>query len=97
MPAACRLTAASCGGRADWERGGGGLRGATVAALRTGNTDRGSDGASGGVDVRCHTGSVQCLSPLVSPHAPGTNLLHGHTAPLPLRPHTAHCLRVSIP
>jgi hypothetical protein len=59
--------------------------------------DSGSGGGSGGVEVLFHTGSGQGLSPLVSPQAPGTNLINGHTAPMPLRPHTAHCLSMSIP
>jgi hypothetical protein len=46
---------------------------------------------SGGIAVRFPTGSGPRLSPLVSPPAPGTNLINGHTAPLPRRPHTAHC------
>src|ERR671931_2750675 len=96
MPAACRLTAASWGGRADLERGCCGLRRAMVASLIIRNTDSGSGGGSGGVEVLFQTGSGQRLSPLVSPRAPGTNLINGHTAPLPLRPHTAHCLGLSI-
>src|ERR671924_1851043 len=62
-----------------------------------GETDSGSGGGSGGVEGLFQTGSGHCLSPLVSPRAPGTNLINGHTAPLSLRPHTAHCLSVSIP
>src|ERR687887_2737437 len=67
-----------------------------VAAVIPGDTDRGRGGGSGGIDVLFHTGSGQSLSPLVSPRAPGTNLINGHTAPLSLRPHTAHCLGLSI-
>jgi hypothetical protein len=97
IPAACRLTAANWGGRAGWERLCGFLRGAIVAAIIIGETDRGSGGGSGGVAVLFQTGAGHGLSPLVSPRAPGTNRIHGHTAPLSLRPHTAHCLGVSIP
>jgi hypothetical protein len=57
----------------------------------------GSGGASGGVEGLFQTGSGHGLSPLVSPRAPGTNLINGHPAPLSLRPHAAHCLGVSIP
>src|SRR5215475_4321803 len=97
MPAACRLTAASWGGRADLERGCCGLRRAMVASLITGDTDSGSGCGSGGVAGLFQKGSGQRLSPLVSPRAPGTNLINGHTAPLPLRPHTAHCHLPRIP
>jgi hypothetical protein len=97
MPAACRLTAATWGGRAGWERRWSFLRWAIVAAIILGETDSGSGGGSGGVEGLFHTGSGHGLSPLVSPRAPGTNLINGHTAPLSLRPHTAHCLGVSRP
>jgi hypothetical protein len=85
------------GGRAGWERRGGGLRWAMVASMIIGETDSGRGGGSGGVAVRFHTGSGPGLSPLVSPRAPGTTLIHGHTAPLSLRPHTAHGLGGSRP
>ncbi|HSF30781.1 MAG TPA: transposase [Candidatus Tectomicrobia bacterium] len=62
-----------------------------------GNTDRGSRCGSGGGDGLFPTGAGKGLSPLGSPRAPGTNLINGHTAPLPLQPHTVHCLGVSIP
>src|SRR5919108_3330980 len=97
IPAACRLTAASWGGSAGWERACDFLRWAMVASVITGDTDSGSGCGSGEIAVLFQTGSGQSLSPLVSPQAPGTNLINGHTAPLPRRPHTAHCLGVSIP
>src|SRR5918996_5682252 len=62
----------------------------------TWDTARDSGRGSGRVQVLCQTGSGQGLSPLVSPRAPRTNLIHGHTAPMPHRPHTTHGGQVKI-
>ena len=68
-----------------------------VASVITGDAASGSGCGSGEVEGFFQTGSAQRLSPLVSPRTPRTNLINGHTAPLPLRPHTAHCHHPRIP
>jgi hypothetical protein len=90
MPAACRLIAASFRGSADWERGSCCLRWAMGASVLTGNNNSGSGCRNSRIAVLFPTGPCQRPLPLMSPRAPGITLRHGHTALLPLLPHTAH-------